>query len=345
MDVIQNLGRGKTNASAVTAFSALSDTTDSSNAAGLARPAALAEQGVSIAYETSRGTMFQGTAEQVLASPLAWRYRRKVQLILTSPPFPLNRKKKYGNPTGDQYRAWLKSFAPLFKEFLKDDGSVVMEMGNAWEPGEPVMSTLALRALIDFLDVGKFHLCQQFVCYNPARLPSPAQWVTVERIRVKDAYTHIWWMSPTPKPKADNRRVLKKYSASMLKLLRTRKYNSGKRPSEHDIGKTSFLKNNKGAIPSNVFSFSNTVSTDPYLWYCRERGLPPHPARMAEGLAEFFIEFLTRPGQYVLDPFAGSNITGAAAEGLKRRWLAIEPQSDYIEGSRGRFVPQELIGG
>lgn len=304
---------------------------------------AMLDESATVAYETARGRAILGTAEQVLKSPLAKRYRGKIQLILTSPPFPLNRKKKYGNLDGDAYRVWLKTLAPLFREYLAEQGSIVLEMGNAWEPGEPVMSTLALRSLIDFLDAGNFQLCQQFVCYNPARLPSPAQWVTVQRVRVKDAYTHVWWMSPTSHPKADNRRVLTKYSRSMEKLLKAKKYNDGSRPSEHRIGKTSFLRNNGGAIPSNVLSFSNTLSSDPYLAHCREHNLRPHPARMPKGLAEFFIRFLTKPGQYVLDPFAGSNVTGAAAESLKRRWVAIEARGDYIDGSRGRF-PDILTG-
>lgn len=292
----------------------------------------------SVAYKTARGTMYCGFAEDVLRSALAKKYRGKVQLILTSPPFPLNRKKKYGNLQGEEYVEWLAAFAPLFADYLTDDGSIAVEMGNAWEPGEPVMSTLALEALLAFLKSANLRLCQQFVCYNPARLPSPAQWVNVERIRVKDSYTHVWWMAPTTKPKADNRRVPKAYSASMLKLLRTRKYNAGRRPSQHHIGASSFLKDNRGAIPSNVLTFTNTRSNDPYLAYCRERGLSIHPARMPLGLAEFFIKFLTDARDLVLDPFAGSNSTGAAAERLKRHWIAIEPNEEYVQGSRGRFA-------
>lgn len=291
-----------------------------------------------VAYKTRRGVVYAGFAEDTLNAPLTKKYRGRVQLILTSPPFPLNRKKKYGNLQGDEYVEWFSAFAPQFKKFLTPTGSIVIEMGNAWVEGEPAMSTLALEALLKFVKAGDLTLCQQFICHNPARLPTPAQWVNVDRIRVKDSYTHVWWMASTARPKADNRNVLKPYSASMLKLLRRGSYNAGKRPSEHHIGTTSFLKDNAGAIPSNVLTFTNTLSTDPYLSFCKEKNLPLHPARMPSELATFFINFLTDRNDIVLDPFAGSNTTGASAERLGRRWVAIEPNEEYIQGSRGRFM-------
>jgi site-specific DNA-methyltransferase (cytosine-N4-specific) len=265
------------------------------------------------------------------------RYKGKVQLIFTSPPFPLNRKKKYGNLSGEAYLKWLSGFAELFKEFLKPNGSIVLELGNAWEQRNPTMSTLAIRALLGFLTEGKLKLCQQFVCYNSARLPTPVPWVNIERIRVKDAFTHLWWMAKTERPKADNRRVLIPYSSSMRRLLATGKYNSGRRPSGHHIGRVSFLKDNGGAIPSNVITTVNTVATDKYSEYCRNNDLSLHPARMPDQVAAFFIKFLTDPGDLVLDPFGGSNTTGAVAEELDRRWLSIESNMEYAKGSMGRF--------
>jgi DNA modification methylase len=295
------------------------------------------------AYRTVLGHCYQGLAEQVLSDTEFERSGKSVDLIFTSPPFPLNTKKRYGNLQGQEYVVWLSGFADAFNSVLKDTGSLVIEVGNAWERGRPVMSTLALEALLALKKAGPFELCQQFIWHNPARLPTPAQWVNVERIRVKDAFTHIWWMSRTDRPKANNRRVLTPYSSSMKELLTRGKYNSGKRPSEHNIGSKSFLTDNSGAIPSNVITLANTQSAGQYLKYCREQQLPLHPARMPTRLAQFFIELLTEPGDLVLDPFAGSNTTGAAAEATGRRWIAIEPDKRYVQGSLGRFDNSVIV--
>lgn len=290
-----------------------------------------------VAYYTHLGRMFHAKSDELLASQALARFRGKINLVFTSPPFPLNRKKRYGNEVGDEYIEWLCKFGPLLKQMLAPNGSIVMEMGNSWQPGSPVMSTLALRALLKFQESHNFHLCQEFIWHNPARLPSPAQWVNVERIRVKDSFTKLWWLSTTEKPKANNRRVLQEYSPAMKHLLKSGKYNAGKRPSEHSIGEESFLTDNGGSIPPSVLTYANTQASDDYQNYCRKYRISPHPARMPIDLAKFFIRFLTEPGDLILDPFGGSNTTGAAAESLKRYWISIEASSDYIRGSKGRF--------
>lgn len=232
---------------------------------------------------------------------------------------------------------WLGEIGKKLKDFLADDGSIVIEVGNSWEPGQPEMSTLALRSLISFLDNGDYSLCQQFIWHNTAKLPSPAEWVTKKRIRVKDSFTHIWWMSKTPNPKADNSNVLVEYSKNMKRLLKSKSYNAGKRPSEHSIGEKSFLTDNKGAIPSNVITAANTASNTPYLKHCKEKGMNPHPARMPKEIPDFFVKFLTDSNDLVFDPFAGSNTTGESCEKHGRKWVSMEINEDYINGSKGRF--------
>ncbi|WP_029570242.1 DNA-methyltransferase [Pantoea ananatis] len=290
-----------------------------------------------VAYATQWGRMHKGKSDEILADGTLSRFEGKVNLIFTSPPFPLNRKKRYGNETGESYIQWLCAFGPLLKKMLAPDGSIVIEMGNSWEPGMPVMSTLALRALLEFQSRNDLYLCQEFIWQNPAKLPSPAQWVNIERIRVKDSFTKLWWLAPKQNPKANNQNVLQEYSKAMKGLLKKGSYNAGKRPSEHDISETGFLRDNGGAIPSNVLTYANTHSSDAYQAYCRQNKFQLHPARMPSELAKFFIKFLTTPGDIVLDPFGGSNTSGASAEELERFWISIEASEEYIKGSRGRF--------
>jgi len=180
-----------------------------------------------------------------------------------------------------------------------------------------------------------FHLAQEFFWWNPAKLPTPAEWVNVRRIRVKDAVNTVWWLSKTPWPKANNRNVLQPYSRSMHDLLENG-YRPKLRPSGHDIS-SKFRRDNRGAIPPNLLRIANTESNSYYLRACQEAGIKPHPARYPAALPEFFIKLLTDEGDLVVDPFAGSNVTGEVCERLGRRWLAFETVEEYLRGSRFRF--------
>lgn len=313
------------------------------------------------AFATSRGRYLIGDIAKLLEQAALKRYEGKVQLIVTSPPFPLNEKKSYGNRKGKDYLKWFTDLAPVFSKLLTPTGSIVIEIGNAWEPERPVQSLLPLKSLLGFLEHEKanLRLCQEFICYNPSRLPSPAAWVTTRRLRTVDSYTHVWWMAKRDRPKADNRRVLRPYSDSMKSLLKRGKFNSGLRPSQHRISEAAFLKDCGGSIAHNLlelepmdgkrsvrlpnaFSFSNTASNDRFSRMCNEKKIIPHPARMPMGLAAFFVQFLTTRGDIVFDPFGGSNTTGYVAERLGRRWLATEVSREYLRQVRLRFTDPAL---
>ena len=288
-------------------------------------------------FETNMGKLYLGDCEKII-SEYSKVNGRKANLLFTSPPFPLSRAKRYGNMTGDEYLEWFSSLAPLFSTILSDDGSIVIEIGSAWEKGIPVHSTLPIETLLKFKERGNYYLCQEFINYNPSALPAPIEWVNKQRVRVKDSFTRIWWLSKCPNPKANNRNVLTEYSHQMKKLIEKKSYNFGKRPSEHVIGENSFSVDNGGAIPGNVIIAANTVGTGAYFSYCKANNLEIHPARMSEDVPKFFIKFLTDENDLVIDPFAGSNITGAVAESLGRNWMSIEIKKEYAEGSRGRFI-------
>jgi site-specific DNA-methyltransferase (cytosine-N4-specific) len=282
-------------------------------------------------YTTEYGQAFLGDSLHLLQK----QPNNSVNLILTSPPFALTRQKEYGNKLEQEYIDWFLQFSKEFYRIMKDNGSLVIDLGGAYLPGHPVRSIYQYELLVRLCREQQFFLAQEFFHYNPARLPTPAEWVTVRRIRVKDSVNVVWWLSKTENPKSDNRQVLKPYSDSMKSLLKNG-YKAQLRPSGHDISEK-FSTDNGGAIPPNLLELANTESNSHYMKRCKELGLKPHPARFPRDFANFFIKFTTNKGDLVLDPFAGSNTTGFAAEKLERNWIAMEIHEPYLAASKIRF--------
>ncbi len=258
-----------------------------------------------------------------------------VDLVMTSPPFGLTRKKEYGNAQEDSYLKWFREFAREFYRIIKTRGSLVIDIGGAWRPGVPVRSLYHFKLLVMLCDEFGFHLAQDFYWWNPSKLPTPAEWVNIRRIRVKDAINTVWWLSKSEWPRASNHRVLQPYSPSMEALL-ANGYKAKRRPSGHDISKK-FSVNNGAAIPPNLIAIPNTESNSAYMRYCQEKKIKPHPARFPSDLPEYFIRMLTDPGDFVFDPFAGSCVTGEVSERLGRKWACAELVKDYLQGALGRF--------
>ncbi|MCL4552782.1 MAG: site-specific DNA-methyltransferase [Candidatus Marsarchaeota archaeon] len=287
-------------------------------------------------YETKLGRAYIGDARHLLAQ----LEDETVDLVLTSPPFALQRQKAYGNEDQSTYVDWLLNFCQDVHRVLRPTGSFVLDLGGAYTKGRPVRSLYNYQVLLRLCAELDFRLAEEFFWYNPAKLPSPIEWVNKQKIRVKDSVNTVWWLSKEDYPKADVRQVLVPYSARMRKLLAdaNRFYTPKKRPSGHDISER-FADANGGAIPSNLLEIPNTESNSPYLRFCKLAKAESHPARFPEKLPAFFISFLTDPGDLVLDFFAGSNTTGAAAEDAGRHWIAFETNKDYLAASVFRFVP------
>lgn len=283
--------------------------------------------------------MYHGDALELL-SELS---DNSISLVLTSPPFALQRKKEYGNEDQKDYIDWLLPFAELVYRKLRPDGSFVLDLGGAYHRGKPVRSLYNFRIPIRFCDDVGFYLAQDFYWFNPSKLPSPIEWVNKRKIRAKDAVNTLWWFSKSEYPKANISNVLVEYSARMKKLLEDPEafYTPKDRPSGHKISE-SFGKNNGGAIPSNLLQIPNSDSNSPYLRFCKLLGIKPHPARFPVQIPRFFIRMLTEPGDLVVDIFAGSNTTGAAAEEEGRGWLGFEQHPDYVAASVFRFLDPEI---
>ena len=297
-------------------------------------------------YQTTFGAAFLGDSAELLARIPS----DSVNLVLTSPPYALHFKKEYGNAPKSEYIRWFLPFARQILRILKDDGSFILNIGGSYNPGIPTRSVYHFRLLIALVEGIGFHLAQECFWYNPAKMPMPAEWVTVRRIRIRDSVEYVWWLSKTPWPKSSNLAVLKEYSPDMIRLNRNG-VKSAVRPSGHVI-RSSFDKISAGgAIPPNVteaefaeeqmadsmLKFGNNASNDSFTKRCKELGLKVHPAGFPAALPEFFIRMLTAEGDLVVDPFAGSNTTGVVSENLRRRWIAIECVPEYLEAGKERF--------
>lgn len=315
-------------------------------------------------YATESGATYHGDSRELLAE----LPDNSIDLVVTSPPFELAHQKEYGEDWDEDYQEWFLEFAEETRRVLAKHGSFVIEIGGAFKSGEPSRSTYQFELLTELTgDRGGFHLAQDFYWHNPAKLPSPAEWVNRRRIRVSDAVTHVWWLAPNittdsatnesehPVPEADNRRVLTDYSESQEELMRKGEYNAGERPSGHNISEKGFLSDSGGAIPDNLLSATNTGSQTHYDKMCKLADLDKHPARFPREIPEFFVNFLTPNPPYddwehgyldrpiVLDIFGGSNLTGKVAEENDRYWLTFEKDESYIEASEVRFLsPMEV---
>lgn len=230
------------------------------------RPSRLPTLESTPAYRTPFGAAYWGDSLRLLGE----LPDDSVNLVVTSPPFALQRQKDYGNENQGHYVDWLLGFAALVFRKLRPDGSFVIDIGGAYEKGVPVRSLYPFRFAIRACDELGFRLAEDFYWFNSSKLPSPIEWVNKRKIRAKDAVNTVWWFSKTEWPQADVSKVLAAYSGRMKKLLDDPEgfYSPKKRPSGHDIS-SGFGKDNGGSIPSNLLQIPNSESNGQYLRGCR----------------------------------------------------------------------------
>lgn len=285
-------------------------------------------------YATRLGAAYLGNSLEILSA----LPDESVNLVVTSPPYALHFQKEYGNVAKADYVDWLRPFGHEIRRVLKEDGSFVLNIGGSYNPGVPTRSLYHFKVLLMLCEEIGFRLAQECFWYNPAKLPSPAEWVNVRRMRIKDSVEYVWWLSKGDWPKADNTRVLTDYSPDMKRLI-VRGFRAKQRPSGHVIT-PKFGQDHGGSIPTNVIERGDNESNSDYIRGCAEKGYKPHPARFPRAPPEFFIKLLTNEHDILVDPFAGSNMTGAVAEDTGRRWLSFEIRDDYLMSSQVRFDGQ-----
>lgn len=289
-------------------------------------------------FETKFGEALWAMAEDA-AGALA---DDSVDLLFTSPPYPILRGKSYGTWDVPEWLDWMGDLAADWKRILKPTGSLMVNLGTVWQPGQPVADPYIERFVLKMIDEHGYHLSDRLYWHNPTKMATPMPWVAIRRVRVKQSVEPVIWLSKTPNPKADNRRVLTPYKSKTVRDYIGKPGKSQKRPAGYGIGANSFARDNGGAIPPSLIQAANSSSNDSYRRQCRAAGLPIHPATFPEALPEFAIKLTTEPGDLVYDPFLGSATTAAVAERLGRRWIGSERSLVYLKGAAMRFPEASL---
>lgn len=82
-------------------------------------------------FTTADGVALFGRAEEAVAHI----DDRSLQLLFTSPPYPLLRQKEYSNKAASEYCDWFMRIAETWPRKMKTDGSIVFNLGDVMNSG------------------------------------------------------------------------------------------------------------------------------------------------------------------------------------------------------------------
>lgn len=260
-----------------------------------------------------------------------------ITLCFSSPPYLLRNARAYGAGAESEaaYVEFIvRTLEPIVKNLVRG-GSIVLNLTqDAFVPGRPSRSLYLERLILALADDLGLELMDRLVWVNRAKAPGPTQWACKKRVQLGVSYEPVIWLtSDAMHVRSDNRRVLVPHTEAHQKLidaggeLRTTSYGDG----AHRLKAGSFSAQTEGAIAKNTLIRGNLC---PDTLFCHkvasELGLPRHGATSPTWLASFFIEFLTKPGELVVDHFSGYFKTAIAAERLGRRWIGTDKVLEWI---------------
>ncbi len=218
---------------------------------------------------------------------------------------------------------------------------------DSFNRGRPSRSLYLERLTLALCDKLGLELMDRLQWVNRSKPPSPTHWACKQRVQLCSSYEPVlWFTNDASKVRSNNLRVLQPHSEQHLKLQaaggenRTTFYGDG----AYQLKSGSFGNKTEGTIPKNTLFYGNSCADTRFCHsIARELGFPLHGATSPTRLAAFLIEFLTEPGDLVVDPFAGLHKVPIAAERLGRRWLATDKIMEWLAISRNLLRPHRDI--
>lgn len=291
-----------------------------------------------VGFSTDLGIAILGSCDSVFAA-----IDSPIHLAVTSPPYPLSKPRAYGNVTESMYVDWVcKMLEPIVKNLVRG-GSICLNVSNdIFTPGTPARSLYRERLILALHDrLGLFKM-DELIWENRSKAPGPIRWASIERTQLNVVWEPVYWLTNDPTcVRSNNHRVLQEHTQKHLDFIKAggEQRDASFSDGAYGLKPGRFSNETPGRIPRNILSYGHRCAAQTaYKKAAREQGLPVHGAPMPLKLAKFLIEFLTVPGELVVDPFSGSFTTADAAERLGRRWLATDCMVEYVLGSASRFV-------
>lgn len=284
-----------------------------------------------LAFSTALGVGLWADSRSVFSNGI----HDPIHLVMTSPPFPLRVSRRYGNEPEKAWVSWLiEMMEPLVKQ-LAPGGSIVLELSNdIFEHKSPSRSLYLERMVLAMHDDLGLSLMDRIPWVNTSKPPTPTIWACRERVQLCAGWEPIYWFTNDPSQVyADNRRVLQPHTEAHQKFLlagnqRVASYGDG---AYRLRAEKSFSNQTAGRIPKNVYQRGHRCSDTLELRrHAQALELPCHSAVFPTWLPEQVIQFLTEPGQLVVDPFAGWFKTALAAERHGRRWFCVERVLEHV---------------
>lgn len=265
-----------------------------------------------------------------------------VVLAFSSPPFPLSKPRSYGNPAEREIVDYICDTLEPIVEALAPEGSLVLNVSqDIFLPGTPARSTYVERLTLEICDRFGLHLMDRLIWENPSKAPGPVQWASKTRQQLNVGYEPVLWFArDAVRCKSSNLRVLQPHSERHLKLIKSggEKRHTNYGDGAYRLRPGSFSNETAGTIPKNVLTRGHRCAFGSQHRQAAEAlGLPTHGAPMPLSIPEFLIQFLSEPGDLVIDPWAGRNATSYAAEMLGRAWMSGELMLQHIRTGAEMF--------
>ena len=275
---------------------------------------------------------------------------KKVNTIITSPPYAQQRKEEYGGIPAEEYPDWFGSVANAMWTILDDTGSFFVNIKEHVEKGQ--RSLYVMKLVIAMVEEYGWRFVDEFIWSKPGL---PGGW----KNRLKNDFEPVFWFAKTEDlaiverqieegaGEKEEENVVDEYGRTFhfCKQQKIRFYPKSVGRRSKSVRKYTPLNASKGdtgnitvsgpkqkgiARPGNVIRLQGNTEA----W--------EHPAMYPVGLPEFLIKLTTLRGDTVFDPFLGAGSTLIAAEKTKRICYGTELQPRYIDIVLARW---ELLTG